>query len=117
MFVSVEDLGDDAARVLPELRAVVPIVVVTDGARGATIHTPRGAQHIGVHPADEVDPTGAGDVFATAFLIALARGEDVEAAGAFGAAAASIVVEAVGPAALSRLGETAERYTRLRGSR
>ncbi len=116
VFVSVEDLGDDAARVLPELRATVPIVVVTDGANGATIHADRTVR-IGVHPADEVDPTGAGDVFATAFLIALARGEDVEASGAFAAAAASIVVEGVGPAALSRLGETHERYTRMRGSR
>jgi sugar/nucleoside kinase (ribokinase family) len=67
-----------------------------------------------VHPAAEVDPTGAGDVFATAFLVSLARGDDLAAAGAFGAAAASIVVEGVGPAALSRLGETAARYNRLR---
>jgi 1D-myo-inositol 3-kinase len=114
-FVSVEDLGDDGARVLPALRATVPIVVVTDGPRGATIYAAGGATQIGVYPADEVDPTGAGDVFATAFLIALARGEDVETAGAFGAAAASIVVEGVGPSALCRLGETSARYTRLRG--
>src|SRR5262249_18315912 len=118
VFVSVEDLGDDAARVLAALRDIVPIVVVTDGRRGATIYDQGAVRHVGVHPANEVAPTGAGDVFATAFLIALARGEDVAAAGAFGAAAASIVVEGVGPAALSRLGETGARYTRMkRGSR
>src|SRR5262249_51256445 len=38
VFVSVEDLGDDAARVLAALRDIVPIVVVTDGPRGATIY-------------------------------------------------------------------------------
>ena len=53
-----------------------------------------------------MDPTGAGDVFAAAFLLALARGDDPVDAARLGAAAASIVVEGRGGDALPRLGET-----------
>jgi sugar/nucleoside kinase (ribokinase family) len=43
-----------------------------------------------------VDPTGAGDAFAAAYLIALDEGADPWQAARFAAAAASFVVEAVG---------------------
>jgi sugar/nucleoside kinase (ribokinase family) len=102
-FVSTHDLGDDADRVLPELRAQVPIVVVTHGASGAEVHAGGETRHIAAFPTDEVDPTGAGDVFAAAFLLALARGESPFDAGIYAACAASVVVEGVGPSALSRL--------------
>src|SRR5262249_35825524 len=100
VFCSVEDIGD--APLLPALEQVVPIVVVTDGARGAWIHTGGAVCHIPAYPATEVDPTGAGDVFAAAFLIALARGESLESAGDLAARAAAVVVEDVGPRALAR---------------
>jgi sugar/nucleoside kinase (ribokinase family) len=110
VFASVEDLGD--SDLLGRLTQVAPIVVCTDGPRGAAIHAEGRVLQIAAYPTVEVDPTGAGDVFAAAFLIALARGEDLESAGIFAACAASIVVEAVGPEALSRLGETAARRAR-----
>ena len=113
VFVSLEDLGAAAPAVLPRLRAVVPIVVVTDGRRGATVHAGGDSLHVPVFPAREVDPTGAGDVFAAAFLVALFRGEALATAGRFAAAAASIVIEGMGPSALSRLGEAAARAAAL----
>jgi sugar/nucleoside kinase (ribokinase family) len=48
------------------------------------------------YPANEVDPTGAGDVFAAAFVYRYARGADAEEAGRFAHAAASLAVQAEG---------------------
>lgn len=107
VFCSDEDLGDDAALVT-RLRDVVPIVVVTHGAAGADLFVDGRTHHVSACPADEVDPTGAGDVFATAFLIALAQGQDPLAAARHGAACAAVVVEGVGPSALTRLARRLE---------
>jgi sugar/nucleoside kinase (ribokinase family) len=58
-----------------------------------------------------VDPTGAGDVFAAAFLVALAKREPPLAAGVVAACAASIAVEGHGPSALAGLGRLGERIS------
>ncbi|WP_242342532.1 PfkB family carbohydrate kinase [Anaeromyxobacter terrae] len=111
-FVGEDDLaGQDD--LLARLAAAVPIVVFTRGAAGCTV-TARGRTfHVGVFPTREVDPTGAGDVFAAGFLLALARGADAGDAARLGAAAASIVVEGVGGEMLPRIGEAAERAGRV----
>jgi 1D-myo-inositol 3-kinase len=98
---------------VPRLVAAVPLVALTRGARGADLLGARGGQHVGVHPAREVDPTGAGDVFAAATLLALALGEGPAAAARLGAAAASVVVEGKGGATLARVGEARERAPRV----
>lgn len=103
-------LGDDDVRgqdgLVARLAAAVPLVAFTHGARGCELLVRgRRAARVGVHPAREVDPTGAGDVFAAGLLLALARGEDAVDAARLGAAAASIVVEGLGGAALARAGE------------
>jgi sugar/nucleoside kinase (ribokinase family) len=64
-----------------------------------------------------LDPTGAGDVFAAAMLLALAAGQAPADAARLGAAAASIVVEGVGGEALGRIGEAWERRRRVRVER
>ena len=61
-------------------------------------------------PRQEVDPTGAGDVFAPAFLIRYHGEQDPAAAAAFAACAASCVVEGTGRSAL---GDRAEVERRL----
>jgi 1D-myo-inositol 3-kinase len=96
VFLSDEDEGADVTA----LRATVPIVVVTHGRDGAEAHEGARTTRIAAHPAREVDPTGAGDVFAAAFLIGLCRGASVADAGALAARMAARVVEDVGPAAL-----------------
>jgi hypothetical protein len=110
VFLSDEDLGD--AQLLPRLTAVVPVVVVTHGPSGASIHAAGAVRAVAAYPAHEVDPTGAGDVFAAAFLIALAAGDSLDGAGDLAARAASVVVEDVGPAALAKLPDAALRRTR-----
>lgn len=111
--VALAVLGDDEAAGAPglasSLAAAVPLVAFTHGARGSELRTAAGTRHVGVHPAREVDPTGAGDVFAAAMLLGLARGDDPVLAARLGAAAASIVVEGLGGDALGRVGEAWER--------
>ena len=46
--------------------------------------------------AKPVDLTGAGDIWATAFVIALSEARSVEEAGAYAAVAAAISIESIG---------------------
>jgi sugar/nucleoside kinase (ribokinase family) len=112
-FVTAACLGEDDLRgqgdLVARLAAVVPIVVVTHGAAGSEVIVRGRTTRVGIHPAREIDPTGAGDVFAAAFLLGLARGADPVQAARLGAGAASIVVEAIGGDALARLGEAEAR--------
>jgi 1D-myo-inositol 3-kinase len=48
----------------------VPELIVTHGARGATVN----GVHVGADPVDR-DPTGAGDMFGAAYLVARSRGD------------------------------------------
>jgi 1D-myo-inositol 3-kinase len=91
------------------LRKAVPLLVVTRGARGGTLF--QGGQPLDYppFPADEVDPTGAGDGFAAAFLIELRRTGDPVRAALFGSCAASFVVEAPGAEGIPTPVQIAER--------
>jgi sugar/nucleoside kinase (ribokinase family) len=82
-------LNDEESRVLVgsveahDLRALgVPEIVVTQGSRGVFVVTGDIAEHVPATPIDgPVDPTGAGDTFWVAYLVARASGaEPVEAA-------------------------------------
>lgn len=109
LFLSEHDLPDADARAVELLRHV-PIVALTRGWRGLTLLTRAGHHDVPTLPRPEVDPTGAGDVFAAAFLMRYHETSDPLAAAAFGACAASCVVEGVGT---SRLGDRAEIEHRL----
>jgi sugar/nucleoside kinase (ribokinase family) len=89
---------------------VVPIVALTRGWEGVMLYTRDGVQHIPGLPREEVDPTGAGDVFAAALLVGYHETGDVAEAAAFAACAASCAVEGVGA---SSLGDRAEVERRL----
>ncbi len=67
-FLSIEDLGFDRSLIDP-LRSLFPLLVLTKGNTGAEIFYQEKTTVIPVIPKDEVDPTGAGDIFATAFMI------------------------------------------------
>lgn len=71
----------------------VEILVVTRAERGATVYQAGETCHYPARPARQVDPTGAGDVFAAAFLVRLAEIGDVCQAAAFANAVASFSVE------------------------
>lgn len=108
-FLSEEDLALAAPDLLDDLRATIPLVFLTRGEDGARIFRDGGLAEIGVFPTRAIDPTGAGDAFAAACLLALAEGADPEGAARLGAAAASIVIEGVAGACLARVGEARAR--------
>lgn len=95
LFVSEEDLGrgrEDLHRWASE----VPIVAFTKGWRGARVFAAGRWRRLPPFPGQEVDPTGAGDVFAAGFLVRLWETGDIGEAARFGGAAASLSVAATG---------------------
>ena len=109
LFLSQHDLPDARAAV-PGLLRFVPMIAVTRGWEGLTLFTRTSAHDVTALPRPEVDPTGAGDVFATACLLRYQETGDPLEAAAFGACAASCVVEGVGA---STLGDRVEIERRL----
>lgn len=109
LFLSQHDVPDADARAR-DLLALVPIVALTRGWRGLTLLTRDGVHDVPSLPREERDPTGAGDVFAAAFLVRYQESSDPLAAAAFAACAASCAVEGVGA---TSLGDRAEVERRL----
>jgi len=95
LFVSDEDVGPNSDQVDRWTRDV-PIVAMTGNRRGARVYDEGRWRSIAAFPAEEVDPTGAGDVFATAFLVELHMTNDVAKASRFASAAAACAIEATG---------------------
>ena len=79
-ILSSEDLLDNA--MLDQFRQLTPLLVLTQGAAGCTVFTPDETRQIPAPPVDEVETTGAGDIFAAAYLIRLhqSSGDPWEAA-------------------------------------
>ena len=109
LFLSEHDLPD-ALRRSRELLTFVPMIAVTRGWRGLSLLTRDGIEEVAALPRQEVDPTGAGDVFATAFLIRYQETGNPQEAAVFAACAASCVVEGL---AASTLGDRDEVVRRI----
>jgi sugar/nucleoside kinase (ribokinase family) len=76
----------------------VKVVIVTHGVKGATLLTDNEFHEIPAYkPKVFRDPTGAGDVFIGAFLAEYLRGENPVWCACVGSAAASYIVEGIGP--------------------
>jgi sugar/nucleoside kinase (ribokinase family) len=97
---------EDAEALIADWARRVPLLVVTRGPEGALLYAngEGPVAYPGV-PASEVDPTGAGDVFAAAFLAALHAGAAAGAAVAFANRVAARSVEAAGTSSIPALGE------------
>lgn len=95
IFLSREDVSGDEGYIV-ELSHKARLLVVTDGYHGATVYRNGAGTAITPRRANEVDPTGAGDVFATAFLIRYAETRDPFLAARFANIVASMSVEAPG---------------------
>lgn len=101
VFVSTEDAPADRLPTLVQhWTARAPIVIVTAGPRGGTAYISGEERTIPTFPARQVDPTGAGDVFAAGFLARYAETSDPYEALEFAAAAAACSVEGVGISAI-----------------
>ncbi len=81
---------------LKELQKIIPIAVITDGAKGAYAYN--GIQTCSITPKQVkvVEPTGAGDAFASGFLAAIMLNKDIQTALQWGAAQANSVIQHYG---------------------
>lgn len=97
LVLSLEDIDQDLSRLDPWF-AYVGLIALTEYRDGSTIYRRQDdgsviQSKIPPRPANEVDPTGAGDVFATAFLIRLQETGDPLQAARFANVTASFSVE------------------------
>ena len=90
------------------LRNEGPMAVVTRSAVGSVVIDRNGVQAIPAQPIDRlVDTTGAGDLFASGFLLGLARGFDHRDAARLGAIAAAEIIQHIGARPEARLRDLA----------
>jgi sugar/nucleoside kinase (ribokinase family) len=93
----------EADAILSSWSLKVPLLVATDGRHGATLFQEGIAKRFPAYPSAEVDPTGAGDVFAAAFLCHLYRHGEPREAVNFANCVASFSIEQVGIEGIPRL--------------
>jgi sugar/nucleoside kinase (ribokinase family) len=107
MVLSEEDLPKKA---LPAAWTAWPgILIITQSERGAVGRWHGQWNRIPAHPAWEVNPTGAGDVFTAAFLVRYSETRDPDESALFASAAASIKAEHGGIAGIPTREQVQER--------
>lgn len=89
------------------------IVVLTKGRGGATLYENGQILESTAYPADEVDPTGAGDVFAAAFLIKYHQTRSPQTALNFAHCTASFAVEGHGTTGIPTLDQVNARLREI----
>ena len=108
IFLAQDEVARWSPGALARLASRAERVVVTEGGAGArVINTDGSESRIEAIPAQPIDTTGAGDVFAAAFILGLRAG--VMVAGRLAVAAAACEVETLGPAPLPPLAQIATR--------
>ncbi len=103
-FLSAAFLSEEDVRPRPALvrkyAALCPLLILTRGRQGSVLFRRGRPEEIPAFSAVEVDPTGAGDVFAASFLLRLAEGAEERWAARFAAAAAALSVQGPGVEAI-----------------
>ena len=89
-----------AEATIAAVRAGGGLVAITRDAAGCTILDRDGEIHVGTQPYPFVDDTGAGDILAAAFFVALREGQSSRDAAAFANAAAGLSLAGRGPAVI-----------------
>lgn len=113
VIMSEEDVGGDKIAIL-DYASQASIMVVTQGSRGAMVYQRDEACHFPAFRVKEVvDPTGAGDVFAAAYLIELEESGDPHRAAVFANCVASISVEKRGAEGIPTLEEVDRRLSEV----
>lgn len=86
--LSAEDVGNDESRI-EEMAASCHILAVTEGYLGSRVYWNGDVRRFHAPPLSEVDPIGAGDIYATSFFIRLYDTRDPWEAGRFATLIAS----------------------------
>lgn len=99
--------------VIQSYARMADILVVTHGPGGATVYHRGEARRLPAFATIEIDPTGAGDVFAAAYLIELERSGDPYAAAHFANCVASFTVEKPGAEGIPTLEQVEQRLAQF----
>ena len=84
---------------------MVPLLIVPNGRRGSTLYSQGGCTNIDSVEAKQVDPTGAGDVFASSFIAKYRDILDYENAARFASLVAGMSVEGYGASMVPSYGQ------------
>jgi sugar/nucleoside kinase (ribokinase family) len=98
--ISIEDVGRDEAQIRA-MAAASNILIVTEGARGARVCWQGTWRHVPAPNVEEINATGAGDIFAAAFFIQLSQSRNPWEAAAFANYMAAQSVTAAGLQSIS----------------
>jgi 1D-myo-inositol 3-kinase len=109
-----EDLGAAEDLLVAQLRQRTRLLVVTDGSQGAIVYASSQVVRVHARPTEVVDPTGAGDVFAACFLIAIASGKNEIEAAIWGTCGASLIIAAPGTENIAELRHLEDRVDEYR---
>jgi sugar/nucleoside kinase (ribokinase family) len=99
VILSREDVGDDM-ELVESYASRTRLLVLTAGWKGATVYHAGQVRSFPAPKVTELDPTGAGDIFATAYLTALHRSQDPWRAAQFANCVAAHSVERTGMASI-----------------
>ncbi len=104
-------LSEEDIRHLPNVEQafadLAPLMVVTRAEHGGTIYEGGSPRDFAAYPVEQVEPTGAGDIFATALHIALAQTGDLDRAIRAATYLAALSVTRIGRASVPSPDETA----------
>jgi sugar/nucleoside kinase (ribokinase family) len=111
LFLSTDETAPWPSTDLDAVLSRCERLVITRGSDGATVLRAGGRIDMPAMAAKVVDTTGAGDVFATAFILGVSKlGLDDRGAGALASAFAAASVERTGPVPLPPLSEVRRRF-------
>jgi sugar/nucleoside kinase (ribokinase family) len=88
--------GKSPEESLDELAAICDIAVVKVGSKGSFVKRGQEKHSIGVIPANSIDTTGAGDLYAAGFLFGLVNDKPLDQCGEIGALLAGTVIQGIG---------------------
>lgn len=112
VVASPEDYGPQR-RGVERLLARAPVLVLTLGAAGARVRAGGRWQHVSAMPARAMDTTGAGDVFAAAFLVRYSETGDAMDAARFATCAAGLSVEGEGGSSVPTRAQVLARLLKM----
>jgi len=87
---------DDLAEAIAKVRSLCETLVVTRSEKGSMVASSDGDVEVPAAPAQVVDTTGAGDLYAAGFLIGRCRGLDARRCAELGGQAAAAVIARLG---------------------
>ncbi len=111
LVFSEQDVSGDRA-LIDRYTRLARVAVLTRGSEGCVVYSDGATCSLPAFPTHEVEPTGAGDVFAAAFFLKYAETRDACASATWANCVASFAVEAPGTQGIPTLEQVRTRFAR-----